>query len=101
MDMGLLDRLGFSPRDRRPGPGKKPVHVDDPGFDSWDVVRDFGDVRTARAWCQALEETGIEAVLTSDWPLDRFGLGDIALRVRPEDWSEAEIMLSNLDVDLD
>ncbi len=97
--MGLRDRLGFPSRDRRPGPGKKPVYVDDPSFDSWDVVRDFGDVRTARAWCQALEEAGIEAVLTADWPLDRFGLGDIALRVRSEDWSEAEIMLSNLDVE--
>ena len=40
---------------------------------------------------------GIEAVLTADWPLDRFGRGDIALRVRGEDWSEAELLLSNLD----
>ncbi len=36
-------------------------------------------------------------MLTVDWPLDRFGHGDIALRVRPEDWSEAELLLSNLD----
>jgi hypothetical protein len=60
-------------------------------------VRGFGDVRTARAWHQALEEAGIEAVLTADWPIDRFGRGDIALRVRDEDWSEAEFLLSNLD----
>ena len=61
------------------------------------MVRDFGDVRTARAWHQALGEAGIEAALTADWPLDRFGRGDIALRVQPEDWSEAELLLSNLD----
>ena len=80
-----------------PGPGQTPVHVDDPAFDSWEVVRDFGDVRTARAWHQALVEAGIEAALTADWPLDRFGRGDIALRVPPERWSEAELLLSNLD----
>jgi hypothetical protein len=74
-----------------------PVHVDDPRFDDWEVVRDFADVKTARAWHQALKEARIEAVLTVDWPLDRFGHGDIALRVRPEDWSEAELLLSNLD----
>ena len=84
---------------RAPGPGPTPVHVDDPRFDSWEVVRDFGDLRTARAWHQALVEAGIEAVLTADWPLDRFGRGDIALRVPPEDWSEAELLLSNLDLD--
>ncbi len=38
-------------------------------------------LRTARAWHQALIEAGIEAALTADWPLDRFGRGDIALRV--------------------
>ena len=54
-------------------------------------MRDFADVQTARAWHQALDEAGIEAVLTADWPLDRFGRGDIALRVPPEDWSEAEL----------
>ena len=94
--MGLIDRIRavFAP-----GPGATSVHVDDPRFDSWEVVRDFVDVRTARAWRQGLEEGGIEGVLTADWPLDRFGRGDIALRVQPEDWSEAELLLSNLDLD--
>jgi len=92
--------LGFLERVRlafRPGPGKTPVHVDDPAFDSWEVVRDFADVRTARAWHQALEEAGIEATLTADWPIDRFGRGEISLRVHGEDWGEAEFLLSNLD----
>jgi hypothetical protein len=95
--MSLFDRLRRSLSERSPGPGATPIHVDDPSFDGWEVVRDFGDERTARAWHQALEEAGIEAVLTADWPLDRFGRGDIALRVRPESWSEAELLLSNLD----
>ncbi|HEX5762806.1 MAG TPA: hypothetical protein VFY04_06760 [Solirubrobacterales bacterium] len=94
--MSLSDRLR---RAFAPGPSKTPIHVDEPRFDSWDVVRDFGDAGTARAWHQAITEAGIEAVLTSDWPLDRFGRGDVALRVRPEDWSEAELLLSNLDLD--
>ena len=90
--MGILDRFS-----RHRGPGLTPVHVDDPQFDDWEVVRDFADLRAARAWHQALAEAGIEAVLTADWPLDRYGRGDIALRVRGEDWSEAELLLSNLD----
>ena len=99
--MSLLDRMRSAFRERQPGPGATPVHVDDPAFDSWEVVRDFADLRTARAWHQALEEAGITGVLTSDWPIDRFGRGDISLRVRGEDWSEAELLLSNLDPELD
>jgi len=95
--MSLFERVKRALGYRHPGPGATPIHVDDPAFDSWEVVRDFGDVRTARAWHQALEEVGIEAVLTADWPVDRFGRGDIALRVRGEDWSEAEFLLSNMD----
>jgi hypothetical protein len=95
--MGLRDWI---PRRWRsgPGPGQTPVHVDEPYSDAREVVRDFGDLRTARAWHQALVEAGVEAALTSDWPLDRFGHGDIALRVPPELWSEAEMHLSNLDI---
>jgi hypothetical protein len=99
--MSLLDRMRSAFRERSPGPGATPVHIDDPAFDSWEVVRDFGDLRTARAWHQALVEAAITAVLTSDWPLDRYGRGDIALRVQSEDWSEAELLLSNLDAELD
>ena len=70
------------------------VHVGDPRFDEWEVVRDFEDLDTARAWHQNIVEQGIaEAVLTTDWPLDRFGRGDIALRVPADRWSEAEELL--------
>ena len=93
--MGLLDRL----RNRRPGPGVTPIHVGDPRFDGWDVVRDFADVATARSWHQAVTEAGIDAVLTADWPLDRFGRGDIALRVPHARWLEAEELLSGWEED--
>jgi hypothetical protein len=32
-------------------------------------------------------------VITADWPLDRFGRGDIALRVPAGSWSDAEDLL--------
>jgi hypothetical protein len=99
--MSLFERMRLVLLGRRPGPGSTPVYVDDPRYDGWEVVRDFADVRTARAWHQALEEAGIDAALTADWPLDRFGHGDIALRVPGDSWSEAELLLSNLDVDDD
>ena len=90
---------------RRPGRkagaaiGEANLHVGDPRFDDWEVVHDFEDLETARAWRQHLGETGIDAVLTSDWPLDRFGRGDIALRVPPGMWSEAEELLGDMGED--
>jgi hypothetical protein len=71
--------------------------VGDPRFDDWEVVRDYEDLDTARAFRQQIAEAGIDVVLTSDWPLDRFGRGDIALRVPPDSWSEAEDLLSEVD----
>jgi hypothetical protein len=73
------------------------IHVGDPRFDSWEVVRDFEDLESAQAWRQHLDEAGVECVLTSDWPLDRFGRGDVALRVPPGRWSEAEDALGGFD----
>lgn len=92
--MSLLDRLVRLGRGGRPQPE---LHVGDPRFDDWEAVRDFGDLRTARAWCQHLEERGVEVALTADWPLDRFGRGDIAVRVPPGRWSEAEELLGEYD----
>jgi len=40
---------------KRPRTAPEPVvHVGDPRFDDWDVVRDFEDTETARAWRQHL-----------------------------------------------
>jgi hypothetical protein len=73
------------------------LFVGDPRYDEWEVVRDFEDLSTARAWRQHLSEAGIDAVMTSDWPLDNFERGDIAVRVPPGSWSDAEDALSELD----
>ncbi len=73
------------------------LHVGDPRFDAWDVVRDFEDLPTARSFRQLLTDGGIDAALTADWALDRFGRGDIALRVPPGSWSDAEDLLGEVD----
>lgn len=73
--------------------GAEELRVGDPGYDDWEVVRDFGELETARAFRQSLTDRGMTAVLTADWPLDRWGRGDIALRVPPGSWSEAEELL--------
>jgi hypothetical protein len=80
-------------------PGQGELHVGDPRFDDWDVVGEFDGVDAARAYRQHLEEAGLEAVITADHPLDRFGRGDIALRVPPGRWSEADEFLTGLDLD--
>jgi hypothetical protein len=85
------------PWKRSGGTGERSdLHVGDPRFDDWDVVHDFEDLATALAWRRHLDEAGMEAVITADWPLDRFGRGDIALRVPPGRWSEADKFLTNL-----
>lgn len=90
--MGFLDRLR--------GPGKSGgLHVGDPRFDSWEVVREFEDIESAKSWLAHLRDVGIEAAITSDHPLDQFGRGVIFLQVPPGEWSEAEEFLSNLDLD--
>jgi hypothetical protein len=86
----------FRRRSRR---GGADVHVADATYDDWAVVADFEDLETALAFRDRLREAGIKAVLTSDWELDRFRRGDIALRVEGSDYGEAELLLSGLDDD--
>ena len=90
--MGLFDRL------RGPGPAGQ-LHIGDPRFDGWEVVREFEEIDAARSWRDHLTEIGIDAVITGDHELDRFGRGDIYLQVPPDRWSDAEEFLSNLDLD--
>jgi hypothetical protein len=71
------------------------LHVGDASYDDWDVVADYPELETARAFHQALTDQGVNAVLTSDWPLDEWGRGDIALRVPPGQGLEAEELLDS------
>ncbi len=73
--------------------GQSELHVGDPAYDDWEIVRDFEDLEAARAWRQTLTEKGITSAITSDYELDEFGHGDISLRVPRGEWSEAEEML--------
>jgi hypothetical protein len=84
----------FRRKSRRAGAD---IHVGDATYDNWTVVRDFEDLETALAFRDQLRDVGIRAVLTSDWELDRFHRGDIALRVEGSDYGEAEVLLSGLD----
>ena len=76
---------------------EREVHVGEATYDEWAVVRDFEDLDTAIAFRDRVREAGIKAVLTSDWELDRFRRGDIALRVEGSDYGDAEVLLSGLD----
>lgn len=91
--MGWFDRMGRA----KPRSSSGKVHVADPRFDDWDVVRSFEDLESAQAWGAHLAEAGIDNALTSDWELDRFGRGDISLCVPPGRWSEAEEILGDWD----
>jgi len=73
--------------------GLAELHVGDATYDEWEVVKDLGDLETGRAWRQQLTDAGMDAELTSDHPLDEYGRGDIALRVPPGRWSEANELL--------
>ncbi len=75
------------------------TNIGDPRFDDWEVVREFEDAESAHAWRRYLAEAGIEAVVTADHELDRFGRGDVYLQVPAERWSDAEAFLSNLELD--
>ena len=74
----LRDLLGVGAGSLHPD-GLAELHVGDASYDDWDVVRDFEDLETARAWRQQLTDAGLEAVITADHPLE-YGRGDIALR---------------------
>jgi hypothetical protein len=76
---GLFRRRGLPPHSRIV------LHVGDAAFDDWPIVGEYEQIETAKAFCQHLREGGFAAELTSDWPLDDFGTGDIALRTHPDE----------------
>jgi hypothetical protein len=94
--MGMGDRLrglfGVGDGSLHPD-GLAELHVGDASYDDWELVRDFDDLETARAWRQQLTDAGMKAEITSDHPVNEYGRGDIALRVPPGGWSEANELL--------
>jgi hypothetical protein len=80
---------------RRP---KEPdVLVGDPRVDGWETVSTFEERTTALAWRDQLRAMGVDASCTADYPLDRFGRGDIYLVVPADQWSRANEIVENLD----
>jgi hypothetical protein len=94
--MGIGDRLrrlfGVGEGSLHPD-GLAELRVGDATYDDWEVVRDFEELEAARAWRQQLTDAGLEAVITADYAPDEWGRGDIALRVPPGHWSEAQELL--------
>lgn len=76
---------GLFRRRKFPSTGKVVLHVGDAAFDEWPIVGEYELLDVAMAFCQQLREAGFAAEITSDWPLDEFGTGDIALRTHPEE----------------
>jgi len=81
----------------RKGRSEAAVSVADPRFEDWETVSTFEDETTALAWRDQLRNLGIDASLTADQPLDRYGRGDVYLVVPPEQWSRANEVIDNLD----
>jgi hypothetical protein len=84
------------PRFLKPRPE---VHVGAPEYDGWAVVEDYEDLETGLAFRDRLRDLGLSAELTSDHELDRFGRGDIALRVPAGQYGDATVALDGLELD--
>ncbi len=86
------------PRFRKlPGAKDPVVSIDDPRLEGWETVSTFEERETAVAWRDRLRELGVDASCVADRPLDRLGRGDIYLVVPPEQWSQANEIVENLD----
>lgn len=76
---------------------EKAVLIGDPRVESWESVSTFEDQESAIAWRDQLRHMGVDACCVADYPLDRFGRGDIYLVVPPEQWARATEIVDNLD----
>ena len=82
---------------RRNAASEPDVLIADPRLEDWETVSTFSDRTTALAWRDQLRGMGVDASCAADYPLDRFGLGDIYLVVPAEQWSRANEIIENLD----
>ena len=86
------------PRFRKlPGAEDSAVSIDDPRLEGWETVSTFEEQATAVAWRDRLRELGVDASCVAERPLDRLGRGDIYLVVPPEQWSQANEIVENLE----
>ena len=86
------------PRFRRGRTVREPaVLIGDPRVEGWPTVHHVEDRETALAWRDQLRSFGVDAVATADYPLDRFGRGEIFLVVPPAQWSRANEIVDNID----
>jgi hypothetical protein len=69
----------------------------DPRMGSWETISTFEDQKTAVTWRDQLRAMGLDAGCVADYPLDRFGRGEIYLVVPPGQWSRANEIVENLD----
>lgn len=85
-------------RFRKGRAAKEPaVAVGDPRLAAWETVGTFEEQKTAVAWRDQLRSMGVDASCVADRPLDRFGRGDVYLVVPPDQWSQANEILENIN----
>ena len=85
-------RLFRSRREREPA-----TSIGDPRVADWETVATLEDEKTAVAWRDHLRSVGVDAACVADHPLDRFGRGDVYLVVPPDQWSQANEIVENLN----
>jgi len=86
------------PRFHKRRAAKEPaVLIADRRVEDWETVSTFEEQTTALAWRDQLRGMGLDAKCAADYPLDRFGRGDIYLLVPPAQWSRANEIIENLD----
>lgn len=77
--------MAFFRRNKLPRTSRVELRIGDQTYDDWPIVADYQEISVAMAFCQQLRDAGYAAEITSDWPLDQFGIGDIALRTHPDE----------------
>lgn len=78
-------------------PRESAVSIGDPRLADWETVATLENEKAAVAWRDHLRSAGVDAACVADHPLDRFGRGDVYLVVPPEQWSQANEIVENLD----
>ena len=73
------------------------MSIGDPRLQDWQTVSTFEQQDVALAWRDQLRQMGVDACLVADHPLDRLGYGDIYLVVPPEQWSQANEIVENIE----